>query len=293
MFSHKLCWREPGGRDGYATDGGFPFQMRALAGLFDSTTLVLPCRRSIGHGSNTRLSGHNLTVVPLTVPKGQGVWHKMMFPLWMLRNMPVLIRETLRADAVHSPIPGDVGTIGMLLAVLFRKPLFVRHCGNWSVQTTHAEHFWKSFMQLMAGGTNVMLATGGGPMPPSERNSALRWIFSSACTERELEAARERAAGRKPGHRLIIACRQDREKGTGIAIESVSHLLRDLPDVALDVVGDGPALEQWRQLAASLGLADRITFHGKVAHDRVLDLLQQADLFCYPTAASEGFPKIV
>ena len=209
VFSHKLCWRDSAGREGYATDGGFPFQMRALAELFDSTTLVLPCRQSMGHESNTRLSGHQLTVVPLTVPSGQDGSRKLLFPVWLLRNLPVLIKETLRADAVHAPIPGDIGTIGMLLAVLFRKPLFVRHCGNWYVQATPAEHFWKWFMQLMAGGANVMLATGGGQAPPSARNAALRSISSSACTQRELQLAAQRAAAREPGHRLIIACRQE------------------------------------------------------------------------------------
>ena len=49
----------------------------------------------------------------------------------------------------------------MLFAFVLRKPLFVRHCGNWFVQTTAAEHFWKWFMVRFAGGRNVMIATGG------------------------------------------------------------------------------------------------------------------------------------
>jgi hypothetical protein len=292
VFSHKLCWRPREG-EGFATDGGFPFQMRAIAGLFDSTTLVLPCQPSPGHRGDARLSGHNLTVVPLSVPQGQGLWHKMRFPFWFLRNLPVLIRETLRADAVHAPIPGDIGTIGMALALVCRKPLFVRHCGNWFVQATPAEHVWKASMQWLAGGANVMLATGGGGKPPSDRNPAVKWIFSSACTARDLHEAASRAGTREPGTRLIIGCRQDREKGTGIAIESLSRLVRDFPAITLDVVGDGEALAEFRQLAIRLGVDRRVTFHGSVPHDRVMALLQQADLFCYPTIASEGFPKIV
>ena len=36
-----------------------------------------------------------------------------------------------------------------------------------------------------------------------------------------------------------------------------------------------------------------VRFHGKVNHDGVLRLLREADAFCYPTRASEGFPKVV
>jgi glycosyltransferase involved in cell wall biosynthesis len=39
-------------------------------------------------------------------------------------------------------------------------------------------------------------------------------------------------------------------------------------------------------------LRDHVTFHGKVDHDRVLHLLRNADVFCFPTS-SEGFPKVV
>ncbi|HEY7912481.1 MAG TPA: glycosyltransferase family 4 protein, partial [Blastocatellia bacterium] len=41
------------------------------------------------------------------------------------------------------------------------------------------------------------------------------------------------------------------------------------------------------------GLGDRVKFHGKVDHTRLMNLLRRADLFCYPTRASEGFPKVV
>ncbi len=34
-------------------------------------------------------------------------------------------------------------------------------------------------------------------------------------------------------------------------------------------------------------------FHGKVDHPSVMRLLREADVFCYPTQSSEGFPKAV
>jgi glycosyltransferase involved in cell wall biosynthesis len=69
-------------------------------------------------------------------------------------------------------------------------------------------------------------------------------------------------------------------------------ILEEFPNACLDVVGDGAALTEFQSLAQVLGLQDHVIFHGKVDHERVLFLLRQADLFCFPTE-SEGFPKVV
>jgi glycosyltransferase involved in cell wall biosynthesis len=290
VFSHKLCWKSDG--SGYATDGGFPFQMKALAELFDTTSLVLPCSNERNRPGEIALVGPGLSLVPVTDPRGEGIRRKLRMPFWFLRNLPAMLREARRADVIHAPIPGDVGTFGMLLALALRKPLFVRHCGNWFVQTTVAERFWKWAMERLAGSGNLMLATGGAAHPPSDRNAAIGWIFSTTMSEEELDdysLVREQPRSA----RLIIACRQEVKKGTGVLIESLPAILRSYPAATLDVVGEGGSLPHFKELAQSLGVSDRVTFHGRVDHHSVLKLMQQADLFCYPTQASEGFPKIV
>jgi hypothetical protein len=291
VFSHKLCWPSPDSPSGYATDGGFPFQMRALSELFSETVLAVPCSGKGSREGEIPLEGQGLRVTPLSLPSGTDLRRKLAMPLWLLRNGPLLLRETLRADAVHAPIPGDVGTLGMLLALALGKPLFVRYCGNWTMQTTTAERCWKWLMERSAGGKRVMLATGGAAEAPSPRNPAIRWIFSTSLTERELEACRSPRRAPEGGRvRLIIVCRQEHGKGTGTVIESLPLLQGELPGVALDVVGDGRALPDLKAQAERLGVADRVEFHGKVDHHQVIRLLQDADLFCFPTR-SEGFPK--
>jgi hypothetical protein len=266
--------------------------MDALAELFDETTLVLPVTPERGRGE-IALTGHRLHVAALTPPPGTGLARKLLFPFWVARNFPTIWREVNRADAVHVPIPGDIGTVGMLLAYGLRKPLFVRYCGNWFAQTTAAEHFWKWFMEQCAGGRNVMLATGGSPEPPSPRNPAAQWIFSTTLSADELEQLRtERTSAASRSGRLIIVCRQEGGKGTELLLESVPLVAEKFPDVRLDIVGDGDALPSLQARARELGIANRVLFHGAVDHQTVLTLLREADLFCYPTA-TEGFPKVV
>jgi glycosyltransferase involved in cell wall biosynthesis len=294
VVSHKYCWTSIASQTGYATDGGFPFQISALKELCDELRLLVPCSKGDGTVGEIPLGGPGIKIVPLTPPRGRGIWRKVAFLLWTAQSSTVLIREIRNVDAVHAPIPGDVGTMGMIIAFALRKPLFVRHCGNWFVQTTRAEHFWKWFMEKFAGGRNVMLATGGDVEPPSRSNPNVRWIFATSLTRDELRAcntSRPRSPLDSP--RLIIVCRQDKEKGTGTLLQSLPNMINRFPEISLDVVGDGEDLPKFKTLTKELGLDSHVIFHGKVDHSRVLDLLKRADLFCYPTTASEGFPKVV
>jgi glycosyltransferase involved in cell wall biosynthesis len=212
---------------------------------------------------------------------------------WLLRNCAVLARELSKADAVHAPIPGDVGTIGILGAMLLQKPLFVRHCGNWLKPKTAAERLWRWGMERCAGGRNVMLATGGADAPPSARNSHLKWIFSTSLTVEELRECANRPPVDLARPRLAIACRQVAPKGTGRVIEALPLLQTSHPEIQFDVLGDGPDLTVFREQAARLGIESRVVFHGKVDHDGVIQCLRRASLFCFPTTSSEGFPKAV
>lgn len=294
VMSHKVCWQSLKSPSGYATDGGFPFQMRAISELFDETRIVIPMTQLPCPTGEVSISGEKLSVVALTAPFGRNLGRKLMLVPWLLRNLSKIVREIKRADAVHTPIPSDIGTIGMLMAMMLGKPLLVRHCGNWALQRTAAEHFWRWLLERTAGDHTVVLATGEAAKGPSARNPNVRWIFSTSLTESELkECAWVRSGFTEKGPRLIIACRQERSKGTGAVIESLQLLQAEHPNISLDVVGDGAALSDFRRIAEDCRVAHRVRFHGKVDHARVMALLKNADLFCFPTTSSEGFPKAV
>ncbi len=283
-----------GSPTGYATDGGFPFQMKALSQLFDETRLLVPCYGRVNGVGEIALEGDNLSVVPLSARHGSGFFSKLSFVGWLLLNYGKILRELRRADAVHAPIPGDVGTAGMLGAWLCRKPLLVRHCGNWLKPLTAAEKFWRWFLERFAGGRNVMLATGGTPEAPSQKNPNVHWIFSSSLTAQELERyARKRDYPSSGEIRLVHVARQETAKGAGTVIESLSLLRRRFPEVSFTIIGDGSAVSQFKLLAQRFEVAERVRFSGKLNHEQVMLHLQDADLFLFPTTSSDGFPKAV
>lgn len=293
VISHKLCWPDESSVSGFATDGGFPIQMEAISELFERTTLVVPCSGDPAPDGLSPLEGKTLNVVPLSVPGGTGWKRKLNMFAWLLRNGSLIWRQISRADAVHTPIPGDVGTIGMIAALLQRKPLLVRHCGNWLVQRTISERIWKWSMEYFAGGRNVMFATGGGSEPPSSRNPNVKWIFSTSLRENQLvqEFPRQLPADGKLN--LAIACRQEPGKGTDKVIDSLPAIRSVFPGARLAVIGSGSLVGSLRRRVDQLGLSEYVTFHGRIPQYRVVELLNDAHIFCYPTTASEGFPKVV
>lgn len=292
VISHKLCWPSSGSPTGYATDGGFPFQIEAISELFDKTAVVIPCEAAYSAGLSP-LKGREMTVVALSAPSGRGLMRKLRFPFWLINNGRMIWREVRSADAVHTPIPGDVGTIGMLFALLQRKPIFVRHCGNWLVQRTFAERCWKRSMEFFGGGRNVMFATGGGTDSPSETNPSVKWIFSTSLRRAQMDGVQPKELLDNGKVRLVIACRQETRKGTDVVIDSLPAILEVFPDATLDVIGDGSMLPELKQRSSKLGVDGSIIFHGKLEHQVVLKLFGEGHLFCYPTSASEGFPKVV
>ncbi len=265
-------------------------QMRALSNLFDHTTVLALPAADVGKG--THIQGHALEVATLPRLRGTGLRRKLALLPWLARSAPMLVVAARRADAIHAPIPGDVGTIGIVLAEIMRRPVLVRHCGNWRVQRTTAERLWHWYMERVAGGRRVMLATGGGTDAPSAHNPNVQWIFSSSLTAAELERLDRPRTGPNSTLRLITVGRQEPYKRTDQVIATLAELVARGHDCRLDVVGDGSELERLRDMADQLGLLARVEFHGALEWTDVLDLLSAADVFVFPTMG-EGFPKAV
>lgn len=59
--------------------------------------------------------------------------------------------------------------------------------------------------------------------------------------------------------------------------------LRDLPGVTLTSAGDGPDLDACKQEANALGVADRVTFLGRVSREEVERLYRTHDVFAFPS----------
>ncbi len=89
--------------------------------------------------------------------------------------------------------------------------------------------------------------------------------------------------------RLLNVGRLVPAKAHDVLLGAVSELTKMGIDVQLEVVGGGPDEQALTRLAQTLGVADRVTWHGAQSDTFVWDALCRADLFVLPSRA-EGLP---
>jgi glycosyltransferase involved in cell wall biosynthesis len=98
--------------------------------------------------------------------------------------------------------------------------------------------------------------------------------------------------------RMLSVCRIEANKRIDWLLRSLAELERATPGLSahtawrLDLAGKGPLLEPLTEVAASLGIADRVHFHGFVPDDELQTLYDRAHLFLMPAVQGYGIPAI-
>lgn len=95
------------------------------------------------------------------------------------------------------------------------------------------------------------------------------------------QPATDRADGET---RVLFVGRLDEEKNVHVLLRALA-LLPERPEVRAEIVGDGSCRRDLDQLAHELGIQDRVTFHGPVSDQEVLDAYVRCDVFCMPGTA--------
>jgi glycosyltransferase involved in cell wall biosynthesis len=80
--------------------------------------------------------------------------------------------------------------------------------------------------------------------------------------------------------RLLFVGRLNAQKGIHLLLRAVTEMRRQ---PTLDVVGDGPDRAALRALAASLGITDRVVWHGTLPQDRLPPLYRRAAALVVPS----------
>ena len=94
---------------------------------------------------------------------------------------------------------------------------------------------------------------------------------------RDMELRRHWAIGEGP--MLLTVARLVPHKGQDVAIRSVAALKDDFTDLRYVIVGEGPDETRLRELAKSLGVADRVIFAGRLSDEEIADAYATATLY--------------
>ena len=71
-------------------------------------------------------------------------------------------------------------------------------------------------------------------------------------------------------------------EGLDLLLAALPQVLEELPQARVLLVGGGPQERSLRELAAALGIADKVIFAGRVPHEEVQRYYSIVDVFAYP-----------
>ncbi len=79
------------------------------------------------------------------------------------------------------------------------------------------------------------------------------------------------------------------QEGIDLLLQAAQYIIQTLGrhDVQFGLVGGGTSLEQMRQLARDLGIADYVTFTGRVPDQQLLEMLNTSDVCVNPDVAND------
>lgn len=110
--------------------------------------------------------------------------------------------------------------------------------------------------------------------------------------------------GIKPGEKVVLSVgRLGPEKNTAFLVRCFAGLARKFPEARLVLVGTGPGEKELRELAADLGVGDRVVFTGLLGKKEVVHCYHGADIFALasisetqglviPEAMTAGLPVV-
>ena len=88
---------------------------------------------------------------------------------------------------------------------------------------------------------------------------------------------------------IVAAGRLVPEKGFDVLLRAFRHVAARLPDAKLSIVGGGPEAAPLGRLAATLGVAEKVSFPGHLSHADTLIQMRGAWVTCVPSVWAEPF----
>jgi glycosyltransferase involved in cell wall biosynthesis len=89
------------------------------------------------------------------------------------------------------------------------------------------------------------------------------------------------------GRTILTVGRLVEKKGTEYLIRAIAGIQRKVPDVRLEIVGDGPLRSSLEQLTTELGVSNLVVFRGTLSYDDIADVMKKASIFCLPSITAK------
>ena len=267
-----------GGLEGYV---GWVAQVLQQSGRYDVTVITT--------GTSKRARHETFRGIPVI---RLGTWLTLsntpVNPLWWWQVRRLLTRLDVDVVNAHAPVPGlaDVAALRSPVPVVMTY-----HSGSMVKGGHPADGLLRAYERRVLPAIFARCSELVAVSPVSLAHATGRARLVPPGVDTDL--FRPPTTTDPRGSSVLYVGRVERTsrwKGLEVLVESLARLRKTVPDVRLDIVGDGDDVPALRARAEVLGVADAIQWHGRVEHDELPAYYQRAGVTVLPSLTeSESF----
>jgi len=240
--------------------------------------------------------------LPLEGEGARGYAMEYSVALWHTFRLAWKVRREVGFDLVHACNPPDLlFLIGAFFKLFFRtRFVFDHHDINpelYEAKFGRRDFFWRLmvlFERLTFKTADVSIATNESyrriAIERGGMNPANVFVVRSGPMLDRLRIVPPVEA-LKCGHPFLVGYVgvMGKQEGIDLLLRAVHYLVVDMgrADVHFGLVGGGTSLEEMKAMAVDLGIADYVTFTGRVPDQDLLEMLNTADVCVNPDVANE------
>ncbi len=265
-------------------------------------------------------NGHQVYIFTTSDPKAEDENHVFRYesvPFLFFKDRRVAIPsfasihrkcKELEIDIVHTQTEFSMGLMGVSVARYMRIPL------------VHTYHTWyEKYLHYILNGKLIsrktvvhlsklfcdqadLVISPSGQMKEVLRDYQIQKPIHVLATgvklpkeidQNQLATFRERWGIKEDEYLLLSINRIAEEKNLIAIIKQLPQVLERIPNAKLMLAGDGPQLDELKELTTEMDLTDKILFPGFVSHNQVNVLYQAADVYVnLSTSETQGLTFI-
>lgn len=264
-------------------------EINNLIKIFSEVYHIAPLHKKNAPSSALGYTSDKIKYIPLDPSGGAGLASKIKILTSAPKNLLTVHQVLDQVDYVQFRGPTNLGMyIIPYLSIRKRPKKWFKYAGNWVQQNPPLSYGLQRWWLKTNLQKSIVTVNGKWPDQQSHIIS-----FENPCiTTEELKEAHEIAETKRFDNELTMCFvgRLEEEKGVVRIIET----LKLIPESSIKkviFVGDGPNRKVFEDMAKPLHL--ECVFTGGLSRYKLSDVYKESHLFCLPSTASEGFPKVI
>ncbi len=226
--------------------------------------------------------GHHNGVPVIRLGSWFNISNTPFSPLWTLQIRQLLRSRHVTLLNVHSPVPGLADAA---LAVAGRRPVVATYHSGSMVKGSGFVDFWIRFYERAFLPRIYRRADKVVIVSPTAR-IANRHDSTTVTPAVDPESFSFAEPVPTPPIRLLFVGRLDNAatwKGEQTLFKAVARIARTVPDIELEIVGDGKGRPAWEAEVRAHGLSDRVQFSGTLADGDLVAAYHRSTMVVLPS----------